>query len=147
MNIDSLSFHELDFEGVKTLVKWAEEEGWNPGPNDAEVYYATDSEGYYGFYDEDTLIAGGAIVSYNGEFGFMGLFIVKPEFRGQKIGRKFWYRRRDTLLSRLKEGASIGMVLLQCSHFMKKAVLKLLLEMNVMKRLEPNFRLIKIYLR
>ena len=109
INIDDLSFQKLNLEGVKTLVKWAEEEGWNPGPHDADVYYSTDPEGYYGFYIDDTLIAGGAIVSYNNEFGFMGLFIVKPEFRGQEIGRKLWYQRRDTLLSRLKEGASIGM--------------------------------------
>jgi GNAT superfamily N-acetyltransferase len=109
MNMINLHFQKLDIEGVRTLVKWAEEEGWNPGPFDADVYYATDPEGFYGFFVEDRLIAGGAIVSYNNEFGFMGLFIVKPEFRGKEIGRKLWYQRRDTLLKRLNYGASIGM--------------------------------------
>jgi GNAT superfamily N-acetyltransferase len=109
MNMINLQFQKLDLEGVRTLVKWAEEEGWNPGPRDADVYYATDPDGFYGFFLEDTLIAGGAIVSYNNEFGFMGLFIVKPEFRGKEIGRKLWYQRRDTLLKRLNDGASIGM--------------------------------------
>lgn len=109
MNMINLQFQKLDLEGVKTLVKWAEEEGWNPGPFDADVYYAADPNGFYGFFVEDKLIAGGAIVSYDNKFGFMGLFIVKPEFRGKEIGRKLWYQRRDTLLKRLNDSASIGM--------------------------------------
>ena len=39
----------------------------------------------------------------------MGFFIVKPEYRSFGIGKKLWYQRRDTLLKRLKDGASIGM--------------------------------------
>ncbi|MBU2492200.1 MAG: GNAT family N-acetyltransferase [Bacteroidetes bacterium] len=109
INIDNLLFQKLDLKGVRMLVKWAEDEGWNPGPFDADVYYNTDPNGFYGFFYEDTLIAGGAIISFNNEFGFMGLFIVKHEFRGKEIGRKLWYQRRNTLLKRIKEGASIGM--------------------------------------
>ncbi len=39
----------------------------------------------------------------------MGLFIVKPEFRGIGLGKKLWYQRRDLLLTRLEKTASIGM--------------------------------------
>lgn len=39
----------------------------------------------------------------------MGFFIVKPAYRGKGIGRKLWYQRRDTLLKRLSNSASIGM--------------------------------------
>ena len=109
VDIDELQFQKLDLEGVKTLVRWAEEEGWNPGPNDADVYYATDPDGFYGYYHKGNLIAGGSIVSYNKEFGFMGFFIVKPEYRSFGIGRKIWYQRRDMLLSRLNKDAPIGM--------------------------------------
>lgn len=109
MNIEELQFQRLDAAGVQTLVGWAREEGWNPGPSDAAVFYHTDPEGFYGYYHNGELIGGGAIVSYNGAFGFMGLYIVKTEYRSAGIGRKLWYQRRDTLLSRLKEGAAIGM--------------------------------------
>ncbi|WP_420572147.1 GNAT family N-acetyltransferase [Kordia sp.] len=109
MNINELQFEKLDLSDVKTLVTWAQEEGWNPGPNDAEVYFATDPDGFYGFYYKNELIAGGSIVSYHGAYGFMGFFIVKPVYRGQGIGEKLWYLRRDTLLSRLHKNAAIGM--------------------------------------
>lgn len=109
MNIAALQFQQLNLQGVKTLVKWAEGEGWNPGPYDADVFYATDPEGFYGFYNNSELVAGGSVVSYGGAFGFMGLFIVKPAYRSAGMGRKLWYQRRDNLLSRLNEGAAIGM--------------------------------------
>lgn len=109
MNLNELQFQQLDLSGLKTLVAWADAEGWNPGLRDAEVFFATDPEGFYGYYHEGELIAGGSIVSYDGRFGFMGLFIVKPEYRSAGIGNQLWHQRRDTLLSRLNEGAAIGM--------------------------------------
>ncbi len=109
IDIEELKFQKLDYDGLKTLVKWAEEEGWNPGPQDADVYWATDPSGFYGYFYNGNLIAGGSIVSYNCEFGFMGFFIVKPEYRSNGMGCKLWYQRRDTLIARLNEGASIGM--------------------------------------
>jgi GNAT superfamily N-acetyltransferase len=96
-------------QGVETLVSWAAGEGWNPGLNDAEVFYQTDTEGFYGYFDREELIAGGAVVSYAAQFGFMGLFIVKPAYRGRGLGKKLWSERRDLLLSRLQPGAPIGM--------------------------------------
>jgi len=106
---EDIQFLKLNFEKVKTLVEWAANEGWNPGPYDAGVFYTTDPDGFYGFFENGELIAGGSIVSYNKEFGFMGFFIVKPEHRSKGIGRKLWHLRRDTLLGRLNSGASIGM--------------------------------------
>ncbi len=109
LDVEKLQFEKLDQEGLTTLVDWARQEGWNPGPHDAEVFWQADPDGYFGFFDEKELVAGGAIVSYGGAFGFMGLFIVKPQYRAHGIGRKLWYLRRDALLNRLNEGASIGM--------------------------------------
>ncbi len=107
--MNDLRWEKLGFEGVRTLVDWAAGEGWNPGLQDAEKFWATDPEGFYGFYKGDEMIAGGSLVSYAGHFGFMGLFIVKPEYRASGTGSALWYRRRDLLLERLHPGAAIGM--------------------------------------
>lgn len=109
INIDNLKLKKLDRNSLKKLVYWAEQEGWNPGENDIEAFWNADPDGYYGFYNENELIAGGAVISYNREFGFMGLFIVHLDYRGQGIGEKLWYLRRDLLISRLNKGAPIGM--------------------------------------
>ncbi len=109
MNIENIDLKKLDKSGLKTLISWASNEGWNPGKNDADVFWDTDPNGFYGFYYENKLIAGGAIISYNKEFGFMGLFIVHNDFRNIGIGNKLWHLRRDRLLQRLNANASIGM--------------------------------------
>ena len=91
------------------LVRWAAREGWNPGLHDAGLFWATDPEAYIAADLDGQLIGGGAITSYGGEFGFMGFFIIRPEFRGRGLGDILWHARRDRLLARLRPGASIGM--------------------------------------
>lgn len=106
---DDYDFVKLSRKQLDILVSWADQEGWNPGPHDADVFWHTDPDGFYGFFDQGELVAGGAIISYEGAFGFMGFFIVKPAYRSRGIGRKLWYLRRDALLKRLESGAAIGM--------------------------------------
>lgn len=109
MNLDEIKIQQISKKDLRTLVKWASNEGWNPGKNDAEVFWNTDPDGFYGFYYDAKLIAGGAIISYNKEYGFMGLFIVHKDFRNKGIGKKLWHLRRDLLINRLNANASIGM--------------------------------------
>ncbi len=102
-------FRKLTLDQVRELVSWAETEGWNPGLEDAELFYLADPDGFYGYFKEEELIGGGSLVSYDGEFGFMGLYIMKPEYRSQGIGRSLWNQRKNTLLKRLNPNAAIGM--------------------------------------
>ena len=89
------------------LVAWAAGEGWNPGLDDAEVFWATDPAGFVAATIGDELIGGGSVVSYDGRYGFMGFFIVRPDLRHHGLGRALWFARRDTLLARLDPGAAI----------------------------------------
>lgn len=94
---------------LDTLVEWAADEGWNPGKNDAEIFWNTDPEGFVAAELAGELIGGGSIVSYGGRFGFMGFFIVRPDHRSRGIGRQLWFHRRDLLISRLQAPPVIGM--------------------------------------
>ncbi len=94
---------------VKQLVRWADAEGWNPGRNDAECFWRLDPEGFLALAQGNQFLGGGAIIRYSEAFGFMGLFIVRESHRGQGLGTKLWFARRDQLLSRLGEGGTIGL--------------------------------------
>ena len=94
---------------VDRLVEWAAEEGWNPGLHDADLFWATDPDAFIAAELDGELIGGGAITSYEGQYGFMGFFIVRPEYRGRGLGNRLWHARRDRLLTRLRPGAAIGL--------------------------------------
>src|SRR5262245_4194042 len=94
---------------LDVLVDWAAGEGWNPGLRDADIFWATDPEGFVAAEVDGELVGGGSIVSYDGRFGFMGFFIVAPAHRGRGLGRRLWTHRKESLLARLAPGAAIGM--------------------------------------
>lgn len=106
---EHLLVREMTLAEVGALVDWAALEGWNPGLHDADLFWATDREAFIAAELGGELIGGGAITSYGGEFGFMGFFIMRPEFRGRGLGNALWQARRERLLARLRPGASIGM--------------------------------------
>jgi GNAT superfamily N-acetyltransferase len=103
-----LTIRNMTRSEVDELVGWAAQEGWNPGLHDAKLFWATDPEAFIAADLDDEMIGGGAITSYNGEFGFMGLFIVRPEYRGRGFGNILWHARRKRLRERLLPEASIG---------------------------------------
>ena len=75
---------------LATFLDWAAAEGWNPGLGDADAFYASDPNGFFVAHDEETPIAAISVVNHNDDFAFLGLYIVKAEYRGQGIGLKLW---------------------------------------------------------
>ena len=105
----ALEYRNMTRSEVDELVAWAGREGWNPGLHDAELFWATDPEAFIAAELDGEMIGGGAITSYDGRFGFMGFFIVRPEYRGRGLGNALWHHRRQRLLERLRPGATIGL--------------------------------------
>jgi len=105
----SPSIRPMTHTELSRLVRWAAVEGWNPGLHDADLFWNSDPEGFLTAVHHDQMIGGGAIVKHSSRFGFMGLFIINQEHRGRGLGRELWYARRDFLLERLGENATIGL--------------------------------------
>jgi GNAT superfamily N-acetyltransferase len=98
---------------LDTLIEWAAAEGWNPGLDDAEVFWATDPDGFVAAELDlgagPEFVGGGSIVRYQRRYGFMGFFIVRSDLRGRGLGTELWFHRRDLLRSRLDADAPIEM--------------------------------------
>ena len=94
---------------VATLGEWAASEGWNPGLGDLEVAWGLQPDAFLSLRNGDELVGAGTIFDHGGGYGFMGLFIVTPAFRGKGLGEQLWNVRRDLLRERLGPNGIIGM--------------------------------------
>ena len=79
--VRTMSRNELEF-----AVNWAEREGWNPGLHDAQCFYAADPGGFFIGLLDDLPVACVSAVRYGADFGFMGFYIVEPEYRHRGYG-------------------------------------------------------------
>lgn len=94
----------LSLAEVATLVDWAAGEGWNPGRQDAAAFHAADPEGFLGAFVGEEMVAGIAAVAYGGDFGFIGLYVCRPDMRGKGYGKAVW----DAGMARLS-GRTVGL--------------------------------------
>jgi len=85
---------------VQLAVDWAAAEGWNPGLNDAAVFYGADPRGFLAGFLDGHLIASISAIRYGEDFGFIGFYIVKTEFRGKGFGLRLWQAAMAQLTGR-----------------------------------------------
>ena len=75
---------------VDLAIGLATREGWNPGLSDADSFYAADPGGFFVAEADGRPVGTISAVRYQDDFGFIGLFIVLPEFRGLGYGMALW---------------------------------------------------------
>ena len=64
MTPDDMHIRRMTRDELDTLVEWAAREGWNPGLDDAEVFWNTDPNGFVAAEISCELVGGGSIVAY-----------------------------------------------------------------------------------
>jgi predicted N-acetyltransferase YhbS len=98
------AIRRLGREEIGFCFELAGAEGWNSGRYDAIPFFTADPHGFFVAEDDDgTKLGCIAAVRYE-TFGFIGLFIVRPEYRGQGVGTHLF----DAALKHL-EGLPIGL--------------------------------------
>lgn len=73
-------------EELKYIEQWSVEEGWNPGINDVACYSRMDMGGFM-LAEADGVPAGcGVVLNFSDTFSSVGALIVRPEYRGGRVG-------------------------------------------------------------
>jgi Acetyltransferase (GNAT) domain/Acetyltransferase (GNAT) family len=86
---------------LAVVLGWAADEGWNPGRCDAIPFHAADPTGFLiAEADDGEPAAAISVVRYGDRFGFLGLYIVRPEYRGRGLGMTVWKAGMEYLAGR-----------------------------------------------
>ncbi|MGJ0511490.1 GNAT family N-acetyltransferase [Methylocystis sp.] len=86
MNLEDIVIRRMSKSELDRALDWAAAEGWNPGLYDAESFYAVDPKGFFIAERAGEPLGCVAAVAYDESFGYVGLFIVRPPYRGQGVG-------------------------------------------------------------
>ena len=90
---------------VPLITEWARQEGFAPGKGDVGIYRQTDRQGIWVGCLAGEPIGCIAGVRYNLAYGFLGLYLVRPEHRGHGYGRELW----QCALDHLQDVACVGL--------------------------------------
>ena len=101
---------------LDVAIERAASEGWNPGPHDAECFWAIDPEGFFMGVVDGRVIGRAMAVAYDDHFAFCGLYIVEPEYRGLGHGMAITRARLDHVGDR---NAGIDGVVAMCDKYMR----------------------------
>ncbi|MCV6598368.1 MAG: N-acetyltransferase [Mangrovicoccus sp.] len=75
---------------LEMVLGWAAQEGWNPGIEDAAAFLAADTEGFLLKRVGEQPVAAISVVNHSPELAFLGLYLVRPEYRAQGHGIDIW---------------------------------------------------------
>jgi len=77
-------------EDLETLLDWAAAEGWNPGLDDAAAFHSADPAGFFLALRDGAPVAAISVVNHDDRNAFLGLYLCRPDWRGQGIGFALW---------------------------------------------------------
>ncbi len=85
-----LQIRPLERGDIAAVTAWARQEGFAPGSGDVAIYRHTDRQGIWmGWLGRERVgcITG---VRYTAAYGFLGLYLVQPQWRGRGYGLQLW---------------------------------------------------------
>ncbi|QJX01091.1 GNAT family N-acetyltransferase [Frigoriglobus tundricola] len=86
----ALTVRTMNRNDLDRALAWAAAEGWNPGTHDAPAFFAADPDGFFVAELAGEPVACVSAVRSGEQFGFLGLYIVRPEYRGRGFGLAVW---------------------------------------------------------
>jgi hypothetical protein len=99
--MNDLTVRTMERTELSHALDWAAREGWNPGLDDEKAFWAADPDGFLLAELKGEVIGTVSAVAYGANFGFIGFFIVKPEYRGHHCGIELGRRSVDHLGMRI----------------------------------------------
>lgn len=99
--MSALEVRSVSRAEFSTAIDWAAAEGWNPGLNDLEPFHKVDPQGFLMGFVGDEPVSSISVVRYGESFGFLGFYIVRPEFRGKGYGMATWNAGLEHLQGRV----------------------------------------------
>lgn len=97
------TIRNAELDDMDFIIGLADKEGWNPGLNDHECFFRADPDGFFVGELSGERVGCISAVSY-GSFGFIGLYIVKEEYRNKGCGIALWNKAAQRL-----QGCNIGL--------------------------------------
>ncbi len=88
--MSDLEIRPATLEEFAIAVEWAASEGWNPGFDDLSVFHNVDPAGFLIAWKAGQPVASITVVNYSAEYGFLGFYIVHPDYRGTGVGMAIW---------------------------------------------------------
>lgn len=99
-----LTIRAMSRDDLNLAIDWAAQEGWNPGLCDATPFWAADPGGFLIGEIARQPVAVISAVRYGEHFGFIGFYIVKPDYRGLGHGWAIWQAAMQHL-----QGRTVGL--------------------------------------
>jgi GNAT superfamily N-acetyltransferase len=85
-----MQIRKMERKDLEMVLGWARNEGWNPGLEDAAAFYAADPEGFLLGEKDGRPVASISVVNHDEDNAFLGLYICRPQARGQGYGMALW---------------------------------------------------------